>query len=295
MLQEHLQLYMDSVARGKENLPDYLARDFGEACAKAIARQWNPKDAWRLRMSGVGGNWCEQRLARMGIKGEIDYSLPIKLLLGDIVEAIMMVIIEASGLKIQSFQQAVSLDTAGRVLKGTLDIKLHEKIWDIKSAFPTSFVMKFGDTYGGYQKLRDNDPFGYVVQGYLYSTAAEAPFGGWIVINKVTGEIAVLEAPEYNEKEREEAIMRAEENIEKIMSDEPFVVPFKDIPEVKKLTVNKRKVEAPTGNRLLPSPCGWCKFKRHCWPECEVHKSIAKGGNRAPMVWYSKLRNKVRS
>ena len=67
----------------------------------------------------------------------------------------------------------------------------------------SSFMSKFGE-YGSYNKIKEDDPFGYVMQGHLYGEGENVPFGGWIAINKVTGEFAVCKAPDNQEKDRKE-------------------------------------------------------------------------------------------
>ena len=39
-------------------------------------------------------------------------------------------------------------------------------------------------------------------KGHMYSEADNSPFGGWIAVNKVTGEFAVCEAPEDQQEDR---------------------------------------------------------------------------------------------
>ena len=53
--------------------------------------------------------------------------------------------------------------------------------------------MKFAANRG-YNNIKKDDVFGYVPQGYLYAEAAGSTFGGWIAINKATGEWAVWDA-----------------------------------------------------------------------------------------------------
>ena len=79
--------------------------------------------------------------------------------------------------------------------------QISNKIYDIKTASPYAFDSKFGE-WGGYNKIKEDDTFGYVAQGYSYSYAGKSKFGGWIAINKSTGEWAICEAPEEQEHEQ---------------------------------------------------------------------------------------------
>ena len=76
-----------------------------------------------------------------------------------------------------------------------------------KRKFGISSLLVSGHTnsitgYGGYEKIKEDDPFGYIMQGHLYGEATGLPFGGWIVVNKSSGEIAVVEAPEWQDQDR---------------------------------------------------------------------------------------------
>ncbi len=51
---------------------------------------------------------------------------------------------------------------------------------------PTPLSISLGDD-GGFKSIAEEDAFGYLSQGYLYSESENKKFGGWIVINKSTG------------------------------------------------------------------------------------------------------------
>lgn len=43
-----------------------------------------------------------------------------------------------------------------------------------------------------------------------------------------------------------------------------------------------------TGNRLMDRTCGYCGFKKYCWPDSVYkHKAVSKANTR-PRVWYTK-------
>ena len=66
-----------------------------------------------------------------------------------------------------------------------MDVKINNKVWDIKSASPWSFTNKFSEDGGGFESLKKDDAFGYIGQGYMYGIADKSDFGGWIVINNL--------------------------------------------------------------------------------------------------------------
>ena len=82
---------------------------------------------------------------------------------------------------------------------------------------------------GGYKKIKEDDAFGYIVQGYLYSQSKNKDFGGWIVINKASGEWTICEAPEIQEKDKKEALQLADDNIKALMENKPFERCFDDV------------------------------------------------------------------
>ena len=55
--------------------------------------------------------------------------------------------------------------------------------------------------------------FGYVMQGFLYSEAVGLPFGGWIVVNKSSGEVAVVEVPDWSQDDKKEYLEEAKRRV----------------------------------------------------------------------------------
>ena len=166
-----------------------------------------------------------------------------------------------------------------------MKVKINNKIYDIKSTSPGSFASKFG-SYGGYEAIKESDPFGYITQGYLYSEASGCDFGGWIAINKSTGEWAICDAPDLQDEDKKVALDAAEVNIRNIVDDVPFKRGFEDFPETYK---DKDKSVKFTGNKLLPKDCSFCGYKKHCWPKSVLHRKVSLNKKRRPLTWYSKL------
>jgi len=272
---------------GKVEMPSQLIEEFKEACGNALEKQFTQrKNEYRIRMSGIGRPLCQQKLDKdPDVVAENDYTLIMKFLLGDIIEAIAIAVMKASGVKIQSEQEGVSLSIADMVMNGTYDVKINNKIYDIKSTSPGSFASKFG-AYGGYEAIKESDPFGYITQGYLYSEASGCDFGGWIAINKSTGEWAICDAPDLQDEDKKVALDAAEVNIRNIVDDAPFERGFEDFPETYKDTDKSVKL---TGNRLLPKDCSFCGYKKHCWPKSVLHRKVSLNKKRRPLTWYSKL------
>ena len=289
-----LQDYLNKVVQGDvdvslSNLIQYT-NDCKESATKQISKE---KRAYRIRMSGLGRPLCQQILERAGHREDMPYNAPVRFWFGDMSEAMLMLIMREAGIDIVDFQKEVELEIAGHKIKGTLDVVLRdeagvERVWDIKSASDWAFKHKFAG-FGGYDSIKEDDPFGYVMLGYLYATAMNLPFGGWIVVNKSSGQLAVVEAPEWQDEDRVKYLADAEERV-KFLTD-PKSKPFKPFPEEFETYREKGEI-IRTGNKLMPKPCGFCGHKMHCWPKAEMHGKVTSKAKFPPQVWYTRLKKK---
>ena len=291
MLSTLIESFLYDAVRGKEKLSPEIISEFKEACGKALEKQFNEKVEWRMRMSGLGKPLCQQQLDKKGKEKELQYNTIIKFLMGDLLEAVAIAVMRGAGINLEKIQEPVKLKIGDTELGGTYDVKIDGKVWDIKSASPSNFMGKFGE-FGSYTKIKGDDPFGYVMQGHLYGEADNIPFGGWIAVNKVTGEFAVCEAPVNQEEDRKEMLQTATENIKVLESNKKFEKLFHEIPETYVPKSGKQKgIRIETGNTILESICGYCDFRKHCWPKAVLHEKVTSKAKSKPMVWYNKLKN----
>ena len=93
-----------------------------------------------------------------------NYNFKLRNLFGDIIEAIAVMLLRTVKAKIQGVQGKVSLNTEFFDIKGTYDIIIDDKVYDIKSASPFAFEKKFGESGGGFHKISEDDVFGYLSQ-----------------------------------------------------------------------------------------------------------------------------------
>jgi hypothetical protein len=286
-----IQSYLSGASRGESKISPELVKEFQELCGKALNRQFNQKkDDWRFRMSEVGRPLCQQKLNKKGVKQEYEYNAVMRFIIGDLIEALAVVIMKAAGLKIQEFQKEVQTKIANITLKGTYDVKVEEKIYDIKTASPYAFDSKFGE-FGGYNKMKEDDVFGYVAQGYSYAHGDNSKFGGWIAINKSTGEWAICEAPEEQEHEKLKSLHVVKYNIENI--DSEFKPEFDDYAETYKPTSGSDKgIKKETGNRIMTYPCTFCGYKSHCWEDAIFAPKVTSRAKNPPYIWYTTLKNR---
>ena len=288
-----IQDFMSQAVQGDTNVSLSSLDAFVEECKEAAKRQLSrEKGAWRIRMSGIGRPVCQQILDKRGIREEMEYNSMFRFLFGDFTESILMLVMREAGVDIVDYQKPVELEIAGHKVKGTLDVIIRdevgvEKVWDIKSASDWAFKNKFTN-YGGYEKMKEDDPFGYLMQGFLYSEASGLPFGGWIVVNKSSGEVAVVEAADWSGEDKKHYLQLAENRIQILAQDDPEFVRIKDVFETHK----KDGTVIRTGNKVLARQCQLCGFRKHCWPDAQLHARVTSRAKSPPLEWYSKLKIK---
>ena len=221
-------------------------------------------------MSQVGKPFCQLHAEKLGWEKlpEVN-SFKIKMLYGDMTEVIAVALLLAAGIEIVDLNKRVLLNTEAGDISGELDLIIRDgnsySLSDIKSASKFAFEKKFES----YQALKDNDDFGYLEQLYGYTKAerTETPdikAGGWIAINKESGEMKVVPADPDDEDQYTTKInntitkyLEADEtNFERCFEDEPETF--------------YRKL---TGNRKLHKTCTYCSFRYTCWPNLVYAKN----------------------
>lgn len=252
-----IEAYLQKLSRGEVELPTELIDEYTQGLNDKFKtrRERSNHGEFTLRLSNLGRPTCQLQRERDGAqKREVHENLmPVRFATGEMLEHWLLMIIKASGLKVEGVAIPTDLEVYGETIQGEVDIVINGVVYDIKSASAFSF-RKFSE---GFDAIYQDDPFGYVVQGYNYAAAIDKPFGGWIVINKNNGEICVCDTPINSEKYAEEAAGRGENAVATIMDDRPFERQFSDVEE----TYRKK----PTGNRKLIFTCAWCPYKYECW------------------------------
>ena len=281
-----VQQYLDSVSKGPVKLDKQLVQEFGEACKNALLKQFEEErnTKFELRMSNVGRPLCQLQMESKGIKGEGQpYNIRMRNTFGDLVEALALFIMKSAGVDIKNEQKKVTYKFDDNTIEGRQDVEIDNKVWDIKSASPYSFDKKFGEA-GGFSEVVKDDSFGYASQGFLYGESQNKKFGGWIVINKSTGEWTVCETPASVEEHKSKAIKTAEENIKALKSSKPFKKCYSDIPETFR--------SKPTGNRVLGFVCSYCPYKLPCWGSgLKLLPQQQSKGKNPKWVWYTSVTN----
>jgi len=284
---ENVQSFLKMATDDSVAVSDKLIDEFGEMCKDAFRKQFTDKrdKTFKARMSNIGKPLCQLQMEKSNAKPEGQpYNNKMRNTFGDLIEALAVTIIKASGIKVDSTQKSVSYNMDKSKIDGTYDIEIGNSIYDIKSASPYAFEHKFGDE-GGFNSIVEDDSFGYLSQGYLYSESENKRFGGWIVINKSTGEWLVTETPTEDEKYKNIAINLSKENLHALDEGKPFRRCFSDIEET------FRKI--PTGNRVLGIVCSFCPYKFPCWGKDKLQylPQQQSKGKSPKWVYYTEVNN----
>lgn len=214
----------------------------------------SPQRSDTLRMSNLGTPcitklWYDinEPVERSSVRG----SDTMKFLYGDLLEALLIALTKAAGHKVEAEQREVRING----VVGHLDCVIDGLLVDVKSASDYSFK-KFKQGGG----LWKDDGFGYLSQlsSYLYGLQDSDILkykdkAGFLVINKVTGEICldVYDMSDLLSKKEEEIEYRIGMTAQKVAPT--FRMPL-------------RPQSATSPNMQLGFTCGYCPHKGKCYP-----------------------------
>ena len=194
-----------------------------------------------VRMSNVGKPsrqlWYEKRDPEG--RGGIDGATQIKFLYGHLLEEIVLMLVRMAGHKVTDEQKEVVVQG----ITGHMDCKINGEVVDVKTASRFAFN-KFRDG-----RLAQDDPFGYLGQLAGYEKAEGTDKGGFLVLNKESGELCMY-LPDDLDKPN--IATRINELLPALELDIPPALCYDPIPDGKK------------GNMKLAKGCSWCKYKYKC-------------------------------
>ena len=270
--------YLQKAMKGEATMTEEVATQVASDVKAALDKQFNspPRDEFRLRMSNIGRPKCQLWFEKNDPEDKIP--LPphflMNMILGDLVEAVFKGLLRAAGAEFKDNDTVTLTLPDGQEIKGEYDMEMDGKIDDVKSASPWSYTNKFDS----FETLQKGDGFGYIPQLVGYSKAAGKEVGGWWVVNKGNGEFKYVSASEVDS---DKVIEDIQETVNYIEKDEPFERCFKPVPE----TFYKK----PTGNIKLGRSCGFCDYKKRCWPTLQTLPSVMSKAKEPPMVDYVHL------
>lgn len=190
-----------------------------------------------------------------------------KFLYGDTIEVLLLFLAKEAGHTVENTQLGVTCDG----VNGSIDADIDGVLTDVKSASSFSFE-KFRS--GNY--LFD-DPFGYVSQLSAYANSLQRDRAGFLVADKVHGDIAFVEfSKEYIEGNPPGP--RIANLREVIKSETPPEKCYPPVPEGK------------SGNMKLGIGCSYCPFKDECWKDANDGKGLRKFIYSRGPVWLTDVK-----
>ena len=242
-LVEDIYQTVTDITNGDKKISDKLVDELGQQIARTIKTWSTPqhRNKFQLRMSNIGKPSRQLYYSKKNTK-EIKHhpSTQIKFLYGHIMEDLLIFLTKLSKHKVTDEQKEVSVDG----ILGHMDCKIDGEVIDIKTASNFAFK-KFQN-----KTLAEDDPFGYISQLAGYERAEGTSNGGFLAINKESGEIALYQPEELDKPNINNLIG----NIKKSLVD--------DNPPPDKCY---KPIAAGTkGNMKLPMGCVYCSHKIEC-------------------------------
>lgn len=279
MLQQQLEMTLDKLSNDEFDsltIDEAWIDEAAEEFKAALRKQLTPQERdFRLRMSNVGKPLCQLQHGAMGSeKKRKDYNFKIQMLIGDAVECITNIMLKIAGANITGGKNQVELKIGETVVKGEDDIEIDHKVYDVKSCSPWAFDNKWDKGYSG---LKLSDDFGYIGQLTGYAQAQNKELGGWIVVNKSNGRIAVVDA-EVSENEKQMNLFKMEHNVDQVTTGAPLDRQFAPIPDTFR--------GKPTGLKRLTKSCEFCDFIKPCYPKAKYMPHPKSEAKNPPMYWF---------
>lgn len=173
----------------------------------------------------------------------------LKFLYGDIIETLALWLCSVAGHDVGCQQKEVK----HHGVVGHIDSIIDGEVVDVKSASPRSFMKFVRGT------LIEDDPFGYLAQIASYDKEVGKGNPGFLVVNKVTGELCLYRPDkDFDLPDTELLIKQCKE------------VLAKDTPPEQKCYDDVE--DGKSGNRKLDKGCAFCPYKERCWPGLRAFK-----------------------
>ena len=235
---------LDTLTEGKSlNVSEETAAAFGEAMKNALLH-WSaehPVDKPTLRMSNVGKPnrqlWYDMKSENQ--KNNFTAPVQIRFLYGHILEEVVLFLARLAGHEVTDEQKEIKVSG----IKGHMDCKIDGEVVDIKTASGFAFK-KFKEG-----TLPDDDPFGYMAQIAGYEEAEGTQHGGFLTLNKESGELALFRPQELDKPNIKQRIKTLKAQIKK---DTPPELCYNPVPDGK------------SGNMKIARGCTWCRHKFVC-------------------------------
>lgn len=228
---------------GGQEIPDELLDELGDKIKQTIKTWATPqnRNKFTLRMSNIGRPARQLYYSNKQTQ-DITHSpeTQIKFLYGHLLEDILIFFVKLSGHVVTDEQKEVSVNG----IKGHMDCKIDGEVIDIKTASNYAF-RKFKN-----KTLRDDDPFGYISQLAGYEKSEGTDNGGFLALNKESGELALYQPEELDKP-----------NVKSLISNLlEILLSYSKAPE----KCYKPIAAGLKGNMKLPAGCVYCAYKIEC-------------------------------
>lgn len=216
---------------------------FGESM-KDVIRHWanpQPRDSKTLRMSNIGKParqlWYDMKIDDEGEK--LQPSTFIKFLYGHMLEEVVLLLVRLAGHSVTHEQHTVKV----KGIEGHMDCVIDGEVIDVKTASGYAFK-KFKDG-----TLGNDDPFGYLSQLAGYEEGFGTDQGGFLAMNKESGELALFRPEELDKPNIVSKIDTVKKSLKR---KTPPDLCYKTVPD------------GASGNMKLPRGCIYCRHKFRC-------------------------------
>ena len=228
---------------GGQEIPDELLDELGDKIKQTIKTWGTPQNRskFKLRMSNIGRPARQLYYSNRQTQ-DVKHSpdTQIKFLYGHLLEDILIFFVKLSGHVVTDEQKEVSVNG----IKGHMDCKIDGEVIDIKTASNYAF-RKFKN-----KTLREDDPFGYISQLAGYEKAEGTNNGGFLALNKESGELALYQPEELDKP-----------NVKNLISNLlEIMLSYGKAPE----KCYKPIPAGLKGNMKLPTGCFYCQHKIEC-------------------------------
>ena len=245
---------LDTLTEGQSlGVSEETATAFGEAMKQALLG-WSgehPINKPTLRMSNIGKPnrqlWYDMKATDQ--KNSFSAATQIKFLYGHILEEVVLFLARLAGHEVTDEQKEVKVQG----IKGHMDCKIDGEVIDVKTASGFAFK-KFKDG-----TLADDDPFGYMTQIAGYEAAEGREHGGFLTLNKESGELALFRPQELDKPNIEQRIKTLKKQIKQ---DTPPEKCYDTVPE------------GTSGNMKIARPCVYCRHKFVCHADANDGKGL---------------------
>jgi len=233
---------------------EFFSSSLSSIAEARFSQEQVPRDY--LSLSGIGSP-CDRRLWYKINQTESSEPLTAEALgtffYGDLIEALVLSLAKAAGHNVEGMQDKVEVFG----IPGSRDAVIDGVTVDVKSA------SKYGFEKFRKHSLREDDPFGYISQlsSYVYAGKNDP-----LVKNKTEGAFLVVQKDRFklclDRYDFTEEIAKKEGEIERVKKLVAGPIPEDRIPPVPQSKTSE--------NTVLSTTCGYCDFRKVCWPEART-------------------------